>query len=314
MRLTLVILMAGRSTRFGRPKPLEPVGPSGEALFEYAAYDGIRAGASRIVFVTRPDTEALYRAQAKARLGTSVPVDVVTQRIDDVPAGFRPPAGRERPWGTAHAVLSLRDAVREPFLVLNADDFYGPAAIPRLRRRLRDARTTGDPSHFLAGYELQDTPLSESGGVNRAICQVDSALFLERIEEVFRIRRQNGRYVGESADGSSMVLRPEIFCSMNLWGFQATIFERLWPAFERFHARLDDPDRDEFRLSTAIGGLVSTGRVRVRVVPTDERAFGMTFAEDVAAVSSGVAQSVASGHYPTDLGEWFDRRRGRTPG
>lgn len=314
MRLPLVILAAGRSSRFGRPKPLEPIGPSGEALFEYAVYDAVRAGCDRILFVTRPDTEALYRAQAKARLGDSVPFDIVTQRIDDVPAGFRPPAGRERPWGTAHAVLSLREHVREPFLVLNADDFYGPEAIPRLQRRLRDARTTGDPSHFLAGYELRDTPVSESGGVNRAICQVDSALFLERIEELFRIRTQDGGYVGDSADGTSLVLRPETFCSMNLWGFQRTIFERLWPAFERFHARLGDPERDEFRLSTAIGDLVSTGRVRVRVVPTGERAFGMTFAGDVAAVSSGVAQSVASGHYPTDLGAWFERRRGRTPG
>jgi len=314
MRLALVILAAGRATRFGRPKPLEPVGPSGEALFEYAVYDALRAGASRILFVTRPDTEALYRAQAKARLGASVPFDVVTQRIDDLPAGFRPPAGRERPWGTGHAVLALREMAREPLLVLNADDFYGPEAIPRLQRRLRDARTTGDPSHFLAGYELRDTPVSASGGVNRAICEVDASLFLERIEEVFGIRSRDAHYLGESADGSSLVLRPEVFCSMNLWGFQPTIFAHLWPAFERFHAHLDDPLADEFRLSTVIGDLVSTGRVRVRVVPTDERAFGLTFAEDVAAVVSGVAQSVASGHYPTDLGEWFERRRGRTPG
>lgn len=314
MRLALAILAAGRSSRFGRPKPLEPVGPSGEALFEYAVYDALRAGASRILFVTRPETEARYRAQAKARLGASVAFDVVPQRIDDLPAGFRPPAGRDRPWGTAHAVLALRQTVREPFLALNADDFYGPEAIPRLQRRLRDARTTGDPSHFLAGYELRDTPLSESGGVNRAICSVDAALFLEGIEEVFGIRGRNAHYVGESAGGSSLVLRPEVFCSMNLWGFQPTIFEHLWPAFERFHASLANPARDEFRLSTAIGGLVSTGRLRVRVVPTGERAFGMTFAADVAAVSSGVAQSVASGHYPTDLGRWFERRRGRTPG
>ncbi len=314
MRLTLLVLAAGQSTRFGRPKQLEPVGPSGEALFEYAVYDGVRAGCSRVLFVTSPDTEALYRAQANARLGTSVPFDVVTQRIDDVPPGFRAPPGRERPWGTAHAVLAARHALREPFLTLNADDFYGSEAIPRLVRRLRDARTMGDPTHFVAGYQLRHTPVSESGGVNRAVCSVDAALFVERIEEVLDLRIQNERYVGRAQDGSTLVLRPEAFCSMNLWGFQHTILERLWSAFERFHARTRDPEGDEFLLSTAVGNLVSTGRARVRVVPTDEHAFGMTFAADVAAVASGVAQAVASGRYPTDLGRWFERRRGRVPG
>jgi len=314
MRVTLAILAAGRSTRFGRPKQFEPVGPSREALFEYAAYDAIQAGCGRVVFVTSPEQESVFRAQALARLGTMVAVETVTQRLDDVPPGFRPPAGREAPWGTGHAVLALGRIVREPCVVLNADDFYGPKIIARLVRRLRDAGTTGDPSHFMAGYRLANTPVSASGGVNRAICEVDASLQLDRLEEVRDIRPIDREFVGTDSTGLQRALRPEDLCSMNLWAFQPSIFEKLWTVFQRFHARLTDPLTDEFLLSTAIGGLVETGRARVRVVPAAQRAFGITFPEDRDATVSGIAMAVAGGEYPTDLGAWFDAGRGSVSG
>lgn len=314
MRMTLAILAAGRSSRFGRPKQFEPVGPSGEALFEYAVYDAIRAGCERVVFITRPDEEPVFRAQALARLGATIPVETVTQRLDDVPPGFRPPAAREAPWGTGHAVLALGRVVREPCIVLNADDFYGPRIIARLVRRIHDALTTGDPSHFLAGYRLTDTPMSDGGGVNRAICRADASMRLERLEEVHDIRPTDRGFAGTDSLGEGRALQPEELCSMNLWAFQPSIFKKLWASFKRFHARLTDPLTDEFLLSTAIGGLVETGRARVRVVPAGERAFGMTFPVDLDAVESGVRMAVATGEYPTDLGEWFERRRGTVPG
>ncbi|MDH3732670.1 MAG: NTP transferase domain-containing protein [Gemmatimonadota bacterium] len=313
MSVSLAILAAGRSSRFGRPKQLEPVGPSGEALFEYAVYDAIRAGCDRVIFVTSPEDEIAFRAQAQARLGMSIAAEIVTQRLDDLPPGFRAPEDRVSPWGTGHAVLALSRVIRDSFIVLNADDFYGPRVIDRLVRRLRDARMTGDPRHFLAGYQLGETPISSSGGVNRAICSVDASLQLEHLEEVLEIRPSDGEFVG-LASGQEIGLKPEVLCSMNLWAFQPTIFEQLFGAFHRFHARLKDPMTDEFLLSDAVGGLVGTGRTRVRVVPAEEKAFGMTFEEDVAAVASGVAMSVAVGDYPTDLGEWFDSRRSHIPG
>lgn len=314
MSVTLAILAAGRSTRFGRPKQFEPVGPSGEALFEYAVYDAVRAGCRRVVFVTAPGDESLFEAQAAARLGPSVDVAIVSQRMDDVPPGFRPPADREVPWGTGHAVITLGRVIREPFVVLNADDFYGPGIIQRLVRRLRDARMMGDPHHFLAGYQLGQTPISGHGGVNRAICSVDAGLQLEHLEEVRGIRRAGDLFTGIGSQGRKLEMKPEVLCSMNLWAFQPRIFERLQEAFQKFHARLQDPLASEFLLSEAIGGMVGTGRARVRVVPAEQEAFGMTFQEDLGAVASGVATSVARGDYPTDLGGWFDSRRSHGPG
>jgi len=314
MRAALAILAAGRATRFGRPKALEPVGPSGEALFEYAVYDAIRAGCDRVVFVIRPGTGDVFRSQALARFGTSIPIDFVQQRLDALPPGFRPPPGREAPWGTGHAVLTLAETIREPFVVLNADDFYGPGIIERLVHRLRDARTTGDPSHFLAGYEVAETPVSSSGGVNRAVCTVDASLVLQVIEEIRDIRPVQRGYVGTDASGEERSLKPEDLCSMNLWAFQPGVFERLAESFARWHARLRDPLVDEFLLSESMGELVGTGRARVRVVPAEQHAYGMTFPDDLEAVRSGVATAVAVGHYPIDLAAWFEGRAGSVPG
>ena len=173
---------------------------------------------------------------------------------------------------------------------------------------------TGDPSHFLAGYELQETAIPEGRGVNRGMCAVDASLILERLEEVRDITIRDGEYVGTGADGLERTLRPERLCSMNLWAFQPTIFEHLAEGFKRFHARLPEPLQSEFLLSDAVGGLVETGRARVRVVPTGDRALGLTHPDDLPAVESGVSLSVAVGDYPTDLGEWFEERKGGIPG
>ena len=219
-----------------------------------------------------------------------------------------------KPWGTGHAVLSLRSVVAEPFLVANADDFYGPNAIKRLVRRIRDGLLTGDPSHFLAGYELHETGVPADRGVNRGMLKVDASLIMERLEEIYDIRETVGEYVGRDGDGKERSLQPERLCSMNLWAFQPTILGRLESAFQRFHARLRDASEGEFLLSEAVGGLVETGQARVRVVPADDPATGLTHAEDLSRVRSAISLSVAVGAYPTDLGEWFEGRAGRGPG
>lgn len=314
MRLTLAILAAGRAQRFGRSKALEPVGPSGETLFEYTVYDAIRAGCREVVFVTPPSGSEVLEAHAEAIISKAIPVRFVRQRLDDLPAGFRPPANREKPWGTGHAVLALRESMNEPFIVANADDFYGPRAIERLARRLKDGLLTGDPSHFLAGYELQDTHVPETRGVNRAMCQTDASMILEWLEEVYAIRRVGDEFEGYDATDEAKTLRGETLCSMNLWVFQPSIFDRLAAAFQRFHARLEDPNESEFLLSNTVSALVETGQARVRVVPTGESAVGLTHEQDVEQVESAVSLAVATGEYPTDLNAWFEGRSGRVPG
>ena len=167
--LTLAILAAGRSARFGRPKTLEPVGPSGEVLFEYAICDAIRAGCGKVVFVTSADRTEQIMSRAAEHAGRAVPVDFVAQSLDDLPDGALPPAGRAKPWGTGHAVFALRKKIEEPFLVVNADDFYGPRAIESFSRRVTDGLAGGDESHFLGAYELHRTGVSRASGVNRGI-------------------------------------------------------------------------------------------------------------------------------------------------
>lgn len=314
MHLSFVVLAAGRASRFGRLKQLEPVGPSDEALFEYAVHDAVRAGCHRVVFVTRPDFEPRLRAHIEHRLGDALRVECVLQEMGDLPAGFRAPAGRSKPWGTGHAVLAVRRLVQEPFIVCNADDFYGPRSIGRLARRVRDGLTTGDPSHFVIGYRLRNTLLPTSGGANRGICRCDSSGFAEWIEEVREIRLEGTAIAGLQGDGSPCLLTGDELASMNLWAFQPSIFEPLWHSFERFHAETDDPIADEFLLSDAVGRLVESRRVRVRVIPTEDRGLALTFPDDHGEVVSGVNEAVAAGDYPIDLAAWFRAREGTLPG
>ncbi len=314
MRLSFVVLAAGRASRFGRLKQLEAVGPSGEALFEYAIHDALRAGCHRVVFVTRPGVEAELRSHVSRRLGQALRIEYVTQDPRDLPAGFRPPASRTKPWGTGHAVLAVRRIVHEPFIVCNSDDFYGASVIARLTRRIRDALTTGDPSHFVVGYRLRNTLAPGPGGANRGVCKCDSSGFAESIEEVRDIRPADSTFTGLHEDGSPCPLTGDELVSMNLWAFQPTIFERLWHRFERFHAASEHPVSDEFLLSSAVGALVESRRLRVRVIPTEDRGFALTFPEDRDVVASGINEEVAAGSYPVDLGEWFAERRGIVPG
>ncbi len=358
--LTLAILAAGRSARFGRPKTLEPVGPSGEVLFEYAICDAIRAGCGRVVFVTSADRTEQIMSRAAEYAGRAVPVDFVVQSLDDLPGGAVPPAQRAKPWGTGHAVFALRKKIEEPFLVVNADDFYGPRAIESFGQRVREALAPGDDSHFLAAYELHRTGVSRTSGVNRGIVAAGSAPgnpggasratcepstgpssgawrhagispasvfrpgnagvspasgFLERLHEVYDVRRTDSGLVGRDGAGEVRELPPETPCSMNLWAFQPSIFGHLEAAFADFHARLAHPPADpltsEFLLSETVGDLVGEGAARVRLLPMSQSTAGLTYPGDLPPVASTLSEAVAAGDYPADLSEWFAGRSSR---
>ena len=348
--LTLAILAAGRSARFGRPKTLEPVGPSGEVLFEYAICDAIRAGCGRVVFVTSADRTEQIMSRAAEHAGRAVPVDFVAQSLDDLPAGAVPPAQRAKPWGTGHAVFALRKKIEEPFLVVNADDFYGPRAIESFGQRVADALAGGDDVHFLAAYELHRTGVSRASGVNRGIvaagasapgnpggasratCEPSTrpssgawrhagvppaSAFLERLHEVYDVRQTDSGLVGRDGSGEVRKLAPETPCSMNLWAFQPSIFGLLEAAFEAFHAGLAHPPGDpltsEFLLSETIGDLVGEGGARVRLLPMSQSTAGLTYPGDLPPVASTLQQCVEAGDYPADLGEWFAGRSSRRP-
>ena len=315
--LTLAILAAGRSARFGRPKTLEPVGPSGEVLFEYAICDAVRAGCGKVVFVTSADWNDQLMSRAAERAGGAVPVDSVIQSLDDLPGGGAPPAQRAKPWGTGHAVLAVRKKVEEPFLVVNADDFYGPRAIESFGRRAASLLDSGDGSHFLAAYELHRTGVSSTSGVNRGILTAGSGSSLEGIDEVYDVRETDGGLIGRDGAGEIRQLSPETPCSMNLWAFQPSIFGFLEDRFEAFQATLGPPSTDpltsEFLLSETLGKLANEGTARVRLLGLTQSTAGLTYPGDLPPVATTLQQCVDAGDYPADLGNWFAGRTSRRP-
>ncbi len=311
--LTLAILAAGRSARFGRPKTLEPVGPNGEVLFEYAICDAVRAGCGKVVFVTSADWNDQLMSRAAEKAGGAVPVDYVIQGLDDLPGGASPPAGRAKPWGTGHAVLALRNRIDEPFLVANADDFYGPRAIESFGRRVAELLDGGDDSHFLAAYELHRTGVSRTSGVNRGILTAGPEATLKGIDEVYDVRETDAGLVGHDAEREPRDLARETLCSMNLWAFQPSIFGPLEAAFADFHANLGDPLTNEFLLSEVVGDLIGQGSATVRLLPMTQHTAGLTYPGDLPPVASTLEECVEAGDYPADLGDWFADRASRRP-
>ena len=311
--LTLAILAAGRSARFGRPKTLEPVGPSGEVLFEYAICDAIRAGCGKVVFVTSSDRTEQIMSRAAEHAGRAVPVDFVAQDLDDLSDGVAAPVGRAKPWGTGHAVFALRKKVEEPFLVVNADDFYGPKAIESFGRRAADGLAGGDDSHFLGAYELHRTGVSRTSGVNRGIVAAGTDETLAGIDEVYDVRETDAGLVGRDGDGEARSLAPDCPCSMNLWAFQPSIFGLLETAFADFHMNLDDPLTSEFLLSEVVGDLIGQGSATVRLLPMTQHTAGLTYPGDLRPVASTLHQCAEAGDYPADLRDWFAGRSSRRP-
>jgi NDP-sugar pyrophosphorylase family protein len=288
MALTLVVMAAGLGTRFGGPKQLAPVGPSGETLLDYAIYDAVRAGFTDAVLVIRDELADVVRAHVERVIADAVPVRYVVQRLEG-PV----PAGRQKPWGTAHAVLAARHEVPGSFAVCNADDFYGPGAYRLLAEHL-----THDTMHALVGYRLDGT-LSPHGGVSRAVVRHGPDGLLQQILEMREVRHTDGALVGTSVTGARLALTGAELVSMNLWGFTPAVLPVLADQFSAFRAAADAAA--EFLLSTALNDQVRTRRAQLRVCAAGERWLGITFAQDVPAARAALAELVRAGTYPPDL-------------
>jgi len=300
MDLTLLVLAAGLSTRYGGVKQLEAVGPSGETLLDYGIYDALRAGFSRVVLVTRRDLEPALREHVSRIFGDALTVAFALQELDAMPAGYSVPEGRVKPWGTGHAVLAAKSQVSEPFVAMNADDFYGASAYLLLAGHLREVVDTGEPHFAAAGYRLRDT-LSPHGGVSRAVCELDRDGYLQRVTEVKGIREDEGTIAGVSVAGERYVLDGDETISMNLWAATPAAFPLLDQQFEKFLAE-HGADRDaEFLLSTAVNDLIAGGALRVKVIPTPGPWLGMTHREDRPYVVGRLRQLIDAEHYPEDL-------------
>lgn len=299
MSLSLVVLAAGMGSRYGGLKQIDPVGPSGETVLDYAVFDALRAGFTRVVFVIRRDFEALFREQIGARYAGRATVDYVFQSIDALPPGFTPPAGREKPWGTGHAVWCARDALDGNFAVINADDFYGADSFAQLARFLDPAAGQPAPSlndrlaHFaMVGFRLANT-LSEHGMVSRGVCTVDGSGALQTIVE------QTG--IAAEEVGAGRKYAGETVVSMNCWGFTPALSAGLDVQFREFLAARGAELKSEFYLPAAVSTMIARKEATVSVLPTESAWFGVTYRDDKPRVEAAIAELVRVGRYPARL-------------
>lgn len=303
MHKTLIVMAAGMGSRYGGFKQADHVGPSGELIIDYSIYDAWRAGFDKTVLIVKKENEALFRELIGDRISKFLDVVYVHQRLDNLPAGYAVPEGRVKPWGTAHAVMSCIDAVHEPFAVVNADDFYGREAFRLLAGWLATADFSKKPAQYcMAGYILQNT-LTENGYVSRGVCRVDESTgALLKITERTKIMRRDGRVAFTEDDSTWTTLDENSIVSMNCWAFPPSFMGEITGRFREFlDAPKDNLLKAEFFLPLVVQDMLQEGKCTVRVLPTHEQWFGVTYHADKEAVVRAVARKVEQGEYPARL-------------
>ena len=297
--ITLVVLAAGIGSRFGGLKQVSPVGPSGEAIIDYSLYDALKAGFGRIVFIIRRDIEEDFRAALGRYWEKRVETAYVFQELDSLlPAWFLKPAERLKPWGTGHAILNCREAVRGPFAVINADDFYGYGSYRKAYDYLkRPASSAKIPEYCFVGFKLRNT-LSEFGTVSRGVCRIDRDGYLQRIDEMLKIEKSGQAARAFDDDGRWIPLTGEEVASMNIWGFTPAIFDDLEAGFNEFLGSSGLVPKSEYLIPVAIFDFINSGRARVKCLPTSELWFGVTYPGDLPGVQENIRRLVEAGLYP----------------
>jgi hypothetical protein len=299
--LTLVVMAAGIGSRYGGLKQIDPVGPSGEVVLDYSVFDALRAGFDRVVFIIRKDIEAEFRDKIGRRVERAADTAYVLQALDQLPPGFAVPPGRKKPWGTAQAILACRDAVASPFVAINADDYYGRTAFEAMAGYFGRGAAAAPGQYAMVGYRLENT-LSEHGTVARGVCRADADGDLVGIRELLKIKRFPDGIKHTENDTDWLPLDPASWTSMNFWGFTPDLFgelERRFPAFLRAHA--ERIEKAEFLIPEVVGELIRERRARVRILPTKEHWFGVTYPEDRPLFQSAIRELVDAGVYPRDL-------------
>jgi hypothetical protein len=299
-KISLLVMAAGMGSRYGGLKQLDPVGPSGEVLLDYAVYDARKAGFGRVVFLIRKDLEADFRKAIGKRYEGKIDVDYAFQELNDLPKGFAVPEGRKKPWGTGQAILAAGKVIHGGFVAINADDFYGGESYRLLYAHLTSQEGRGKGEFAMAGFRLDQT-LSDHGTVTRGVCQRDANGFLVGVEEFFELKRENGKVSGKSSSGKLGSFTGDDPVSMNCWGFNESIFPMLQDGFERFLKKEVGSEKSEYLIPNAVGGWISEGKARVKVLPTAEKWAGMTYPEDKGIVTKYLKSFTDSGLYPNRL-------------
>lgn len=298
MKPTLLILAAGMASRYGSMKQIDGFGPNNETIIDYSIYDAIKAGFGKVVFIIKEEFVGDFKAIFDTKLKGKIETDYVFQNFDLKQFGIDEEIYREKPWGTAHAILSGRKVIKEPFCVINADDFYGYDAYKKMVDFLTTEAT--DSNYSIIGYQIGRT-LSDFGAVSRGVCKVDSNGNLEEITERTKIYKENETIVYEEEDGKKYPLAFETPVSMNFWGFTPAVFKITEDLFREFAMANKDKPKAEFFIPLIGENLVKTNTATFKVVPTTNQWFGVTYKEDKPFVQASIDQLIKDGAYPENL-------------
>ncbi|HIX51477.1 MAG TPA: nucleotidyltransferase [Candidatus Lachnoclostridium stercoripullorum] len=304
-KTALVIMAAGIGSRFGGGiKQLEPVGPGGEIIMDYSIYDALKAGFDKIVFIIRRDLEKDFREVIGNRIEKVARVEYAFQELGDLPEGFSVPEGRKKPWGTGQAVLSIKGLVDGPFLVINADDYYGKEGFQKIHDYMvNHMKEDGDVYDMcMGGFILRNT-LSDNGTVTRGVCTLDGDGSLKEVTETYEIRMEaDGSMKAQDEQGNPVQVNPDQHVSMNMWGLPAAFLKELEKGFPEFLENLKEGDiKSEYLLPKIIDKLVKAGKARVEVLETKDKWFGVTYKEDKETVVEAIRSLIAEGAYPERL-------------
>lgn len=302
MKPTLLLLAAGMGSRYGGLKQLDGLGPNGETIMDYSIYDAIQAGFGKIVFVIRKDFEQDFRDKILSRYEGHIPAELVFQSLDDLPEGFSVPEGRVKPWGTNHAVLMAKDVIKEPFCVINCDDFYNRDCFVVIGKFLADLPEGAANRYAMVGFRVGNT-LSENGSVARGICSKDSQENLTTVVERTEIERRDGQIKYKDENGEWIAVAENTPVSMNVWGFTPDYFKYSEDYFKEF---LSDPKnmsnlKAEFFIPLMVNKLINEGTATVKVLDTTSKWFGVTYAADRQSVVDKIQGLIDAGVYPNKL-------------
>lgn len=308
MKPALLVLAAGMGSRYGGLKQMDGLGPNGETIIDYSIYDAVNAGFGKVVYVVREYFLDAFKESVKKKYsgikcpdGTPLEFVFVTQELSKIPEGFSLNPERQKPWGTAHAVLMAKDVIKEPFLVINGDDFYGRDSF-RIAAKWCLEHADSKGVYSIVGFELDHT-LSESGGVSRGICHYDAQnLLTDVVEHLNIIKTQGGEVTGDnSISGEHVKLNGKDLCSMNMWGFTPDFFPKAEGIFKTFLSENSMELKKEFYIPYAVDVMIKGGEARCEVLATPSRWFGVTYKEDRPAVVEKFAQLAKDGVYPSPL-------------
>lgn len=286
--ITLVVMAAGMGSRFGGLKQIEPIGPKGEAILDFSVYDAVKAGFTKVVFVIKHAIENDFKEMVGKRIEGRIKVEYAFQEIDKLPEGYVCPADREKPWGTAHAILCCKDIVKEPFAVINADDYYGRSAFEKIADFLKQ----DNDDYTMVGFRLVNT-LTENGYVSRGVCEIENGI-LKSVTE--RTKISDCKFTED--DGKTWVSLPEdTVVSMNLWGFRPDVFGYIEEGFKKFLDEKLNVPKAEYYLPTVVSERIEGGEKTVKVLVAEDKWYGVTYKEDKEAVVSAITKMMDEGLY-----------------